>query len=239
MLATQRHIEGREHTGAVLNWWIRRCCFTHTNVTALAAWVCGDSTWLQSSQVSHLRNRRMRTPQFKLFEGISAVNEAIATWQQQGKPQCLKKWGPTPDQAPSDSQMDAALFLWHPDQEARQPLVFHDFCDLFAGRLRLPYVDEASVSPGQSRIISDRISQELEQWLTSQRSLRAGMAKLLDLYPSRDSTRVAKLRDVILGADSYTVTELELELVALTELFIEVWGEPVDSKNLYSRLSSK
>ncbi len=236
MLPTERHLEGRDHTATVLNWWIRRCGFTHTMVTALAAWVCGDHTWLQGSQLSHLRNSRMRTPQFKLFEGISAVNEAIATWRMQGKEACFKQWGPLPGPAPSDFMMDAAIYLWHPDQGEQTPLVFHDFCDLFAGRLRLGYVDDTSISPGQSKQISDRIGEELDRWLADRGGIRAGMPELLKIYPSKEATRIAKLQQVIVGADSFTAAELEEEMFALTELFSEIWNQRLDSKLLYSRL---
>lgn len=221
---------------SVLNWWVRRCGFTHTMVTALAAWVCGDSTWLQGSQLSHLRNNRMRTPQFKLFEGISGVNEAIATWRLQGKTACLKEWGPLPSQAPAEYALDNATYLWHPEKGEECPLVFHDFCDLFAGRLRLTYVDDSCVSPGQSKVISDRIGEELDRWLAERGGMRAGMQELLEMYPVRDHSRISKLQQVILGADSYTSAELDEELFALTELFGQMWGEPLDSKALYTKL---
>lgn len=236
MLPTERHLEGREHTAVVLNWWIRRCGFTHTMVTALAAWVCGDHTWLQGSQLSHLRNSRMRTPQFKLFEGISAVNEAVATWRLQGKEACLKEWGPLPAQAPAEFLMDEATYLWHPDQGEGSPLIFHDFCDLFAGRLRLNYVDQSAISPGQSKHISDQIGEELDRWLAGRGGIRAGMSELLSFYPVKDSARIAKLQKVIVGADSFTAAELDDELFALTELFSEVWGQPIDSKAFTARL---
>lgn len=238
MLPTERHLQGRDHTAAVLNWWIRRCGFTHTMVTALAAWVCGDHTWLQGSQLSHLRNSRMRTPQFKLFEGISAVNEAIASWRHQGKEACLQEWGPLPGQAPAEIVMDQATYLWHPEQGEDCPLVFHDFCDLFAGRLRLPYVDEASISPGQSKQISDRIGEELDRWLATRGGIRAGMPELLKFYPVSDAARIAKLQKVIVGAESYTAAELDDELFALTELFSSVWDQSVDGRAFYGKLLS-
>lgn len=239
MLPTERHIEGRDHTAVVLNWWIRRCGFTHTQLTALAAWVCGDSTWLQGSQLSHLRNGRMRTPQLKLLEGISAVNEAIASWQQDGQSICVQKWGPLPSQAPSASELDQAIYLWHPEKGAETPLIFHDFCDLFAGRLRLTYVDEASVSPGQSRVISERIGEELDRWLLSKGGIRAGMPSLLSHYPVAEAGRTAKLQQVIMGSDFYSSAELDDEAYALSELFSHIWGTPLDSKALYTRLLNK
>jgi hypothetical protein len=238
MLPTERHIEGRDHTAAVLNWWLRRCGFTHAMTTALAAWVCGDHTWLQGSQLSHLRNNRMRTPQLKLFEGISAVNEVVATWRQQGKEACISKWGPMPGEAPASECLDLAIYLWHPEGGEDTPLVFHDFCDLFAGRLRLPYVEEACVSPGQSKLISDRIGECLDRWMTERGGIRANMPVLLSFYPTKDHQRIARLQQVILNADSYSAVELDEELSALTELFVQLFGMPSDGKTLYARMLS-
>jgi hypothetical protein len=236
MLPTERHIEGRDHTATVLNWWLRRCGFTHAMTTALAAWVCGDHTWLQGSQLSHLRNNRMRTPQLKLFEGISAVNEAVATWRQQGKEACIRQWGPMPGETPASECMDVAIYLWHPEGGEETPLVFHDFCDLFTGRLRLPYVEDDCVSPGQSKLISDRIGECLDRWMTERGGIRANMPVLLSFYPAKDHQRIARLQQVILNADSYTAVELDEEMLALSELFCQLFGMPSDGKSLYARL---
>jgi hypothetical protein len=238
LLATERHTQGREHLATVLNWWLLRCGFTHAQVTALAAWVCGDHTWLQGSQLSHLRNGRMRTPQLKLMEGLAAVNQAVALWQLEGKKACLKRWGPPPAEAPSPELMDAATFLWHPQGGEQQPLVFHDFCDLFVGYLTLLYVDAGSVSPSQARLISERIGQELDRWIAAQGGIRAGLAKLISIYPADDAARVAKLQNVILGLDSYTAAELDLEMLALAELFAELWQRPVDPQKLFAELAA-
>jgi hypothetical protein len=236
MLPIDRHIEGRDHTAAVLNWWLRRCGFTHAMTTALAAWVCGDHTWLQGSQLSHLRNSRMRTPQLKLFEGLSAVNESVATWCVQGRQECIHRWGQLPSEAPGNAMMDEAIYLWHPEQGEGTPLVFHDFCDLFAGRLRLSYVEDASVSPGQSKLISDRIGERLDRWLTERGGIRANLPQLLSFYPVKDQQRIAKLQKVILNAESYTAAELDEELFALTDLFGQLFGRQPEGRTLFSEL---
>jgi hypothetical protein len=221
-----------------MNWWMQRLGFTHAMATALAAWVCGDSSWLQGSQLSHLRNGRMRTPQLKLFEGLAAFNGAIALWRLEGSAACVRAWGPLPSQAPPPSAMDSALFLWHPSQGEETPLVFHDFCDLFVGYLQLPYVDQGGLSPGQSRTISDRIGQELDQWLIGQGGIRQGMAQLLEAYPVSSSARRQKLRQVILGLESYSPAELDEELFALGELFTVVRGTALSGSELYAELAA-
>lgn len=239
MLPIERHLQGREHMAACLNWWLGRCNITHTQSTALAGWVCGDSTWLQGSQLSHLRNARMRAPQLKLMEGLAALNEAMATWLLVGKAACIQRWGPLPSDAPAAMLMDAATYLWHPEQpEGTVPLVFHDFCDLFVGRLRLPYVVDVALSPRQARILSDRIGEELDRWLTAQGGIRKALATLIHHYPVDDAVRVAKLQQVILGTDSYSAEELDREMYALSELFAALWQRPLTPLQLRMELEA-
>ena len=235
LLATDRHHRGREHTAAVLNWWLGRNDLTHVQARALAAWVCGDETWLQGSQLSHLRNGRMRAPQLKLFEGLAGLNAALACWVQEGKVAALKNWGPPPGEIPPDSVLDAAVFLWHPSDE-QQPLVFHDFCDLFVGYMELPYAAAQSVSPGQSRLISERISEAINRWITSHGGAKAGLAAVIQAYPVEDMSRVLRLQAVALGADTYSAAELDQELLALSELFTQLWGRPYSPSQLLAAL---
>lgn len=238
MLPVERHLAGREHTAAVINWWIHRCGFTHVHATALAAWACGDSTWLQGSQLSHLRNAKMRTPQLKLFEGLAGLNDAIAGWRLRGRAECIREWGAIPKGAPDAQLLDQAIFLWHPDHGEGTPLQFHDWCDLFTGRLTLPYADNGSISPGQSRIISERIGEELDRWLAQQGGIRAGLSRLISLYPVDDARRIQRLQHVILGADTYSAADLEEEQFALSELFGQLWVRPVSPSQLYAELAA-
>lgn len=237
MLATDRHLQGREHTAAVINWWLGRNGFSHLQAQQLAAWVFGDETWLQTSQLSHLRNGRMRAPQLKLFEGIAGMNAAIAGWRQDGQKACVRRWGPAPKAMPDAVAMDAATFLWFPGEEDR-PLIFHDFADLFVGYLQLPYVDGSSISPGQSRMISERVGEELDRWMHAQGGIRVGLSALIRAYPVDDASRVAKLQQVIFGSDTYSAEELEEEAMALSQLFTELWKRPVCPHKLYGELAA-
>ncbi len=218
VLATERRRErGREHTAETLNWWFTRNGFSHTQASATAEWTSGDSTALQTSQLSHLRNGRLATPQLKLFEGLASMNAAIASWLEKGSEWCIKQWGPVPKRLLGGATLSSACFLWHPSKTGKQPLVFHDFCDLFSGYLELPYVVESIWSPSQCREISDALGAELDTWLAQSGGMRAGMAKLKQLYPLNDA-QLKKLQQVILGQSTYSpveLTEVQSQLVHL------------------------
>ena len=218
VIATElRRERGREHMAEALNWWFTRNGFSHTQASAAAEWTSGDSTALQTSQLSHLRNTRLATPQLKLFEGLANMNEAIACWLERGSAWCIKQWGPVPKRLFGGATLTSACFLWHPSKTGKQPLVFHDFCDLFSGYLQLPYVVESIWSPNQCRDISDALGAELDTWLTQSGGMRAGMAKLKELYTHNDA-RLQKLQAVILGQSTYSPVELTQEQAQLARL---------------------
>ena len=231
VVATERRRErGREHVAEALNWWFTRNGFSHTQASAAAEWTSGDSTALQTSQLSHLRNARLATPQLKLFEGLASMNAAIAGWLERGSKWCIQQWGPVPERLFGGTNLTSACFLWHPSKTGKQPLVFHDFCDLFAGYLELPYVIESIWSPNQCREISDSLGAELDTWLAQRGGIRAGMAQLKQLYPHNEA-QFQKLQQVILGQSTYSPVELTQERSQLVRL-LTLTGIKPTSPNL-------
>ena len=213
-----RRLQGREHLAETLNWWFTRSGLSHTQASALAEWTTGDHTALQTSQLSHLRNARLATPQLKLFEGLAALNQALASWQTQGRDWCVARWGPIPQRLFGGAALDAGAFLWHPSREGRSAMEFHDFCDLFAGFLKLNYVSECVWSPGQCREISDALGSDLDAWLAQMGGMRPAMARLKELYPHERTDQLQKLQQVILGQSSYSPAELNQEHLPLVQL---------------------
>ncbi|NDD46036.1 MAG: hypothetical protein EBZ24_11715, partial [Synechococcaceae bacterium WB9_4xB_025] len=129
---------------------------------------------------------------------------------EKGSEWCIKQWGPVPERLFGGTNLTSACFLWHPSKTGKQPLVFHDFCDLFAGYLELPYVIESIWSSNQCREISDSLGAELDTWLAQRGGIRAGMAQLKQLYPHNEA-QFQKLQQVILGQSTYSPVELTQE----------------------------
>jgi hypothetical protein len=221
-----RRQHGREHLAEALNWWFTRSGISHTQASALAEWTTGDHTALQTSQLSHLRNARLATPQLKLFEGLAALNRALACWQKRGSNWCIAGWGPVPKRLFGGAALEAGAFLWHPNHQGRQPLEFHDFCDIFAGFLQLDYVSESSWSPSKCHEISDALSDELDAWLARTGGIRAGMAMLKELYPHDNTAQLQKLQQVILGQSRYSPAELNQEHRSLAKLLCSTGIKP-------------
>lgn len=236
----ERYDDSRMHTAAAVDLWLRRSSLSHAEASALAGWVCGGDTWLQTSQLSFLRNGKMARPQLKLFEGLAAATEACWRWSTQGPEACRRLWGPLPRPL-TPARMAETTFLWHPDHpEGQEPLRFRDWCELFAGYLRLPYVDsDDRITAGNAQRISDQLAQYLENWLMeSGLGLRGGFAELVRLYPDSDARRIEKLRQVVSGLASFDADELEDGRLALSELLSQLSGEAIQPDSLPAWLAA-
>lgn len=221
-----RRQQGQDHLAEILNWWFTRNGLSHAQASAIAAWTTGERTALQTSQLSHLRNGRLSSPQLKVFEGLAALNDGIDSWQRRGPSWCIERWGPVPDRLFGGAALAAGAVLWHPQQQGEQPLVFADFCAAFAGFLRLDYIGEAPCSPSQCREISDAIGADLGAWLSQAGGIRTGMARLKELYPEQGKAQWQKLQRVILGESTYSAAELDQIQRTLVNLFTAAGIEP-------------
>ena len=236
----ERYESARLHVAAAVDSWLRRSSLTHAEASALAGWVCGGDAWLLTSQLSFLRNGRMARPQLKLFEGLGAATEACWRWKAEGPEACRKLWGSLPRPLTA-ARMAETTYLWHPAYpEGQEPLRFRDWCELFAGYLRLPYIDaDDRITQANAQRVSDQLAHYLEGWLLSSGlGLRGGFAELLRLYPDNDPKRIERLRQVVSGQASFDVDELEDGRLALAELLSQLSGAAVPPEGLPAWLAA-
>jgi hypothetical protein len=229
-LASRRHLIGRQHLSAVLNFWMARANLSHEQLGSIADWAMSEKGWLSSPQLSHLRNGSVVKPSHKNLDALGGANEAIWLWQQRGPEVCQRRYGPHSAYRIEDQWLTNAIWLHHPTYPD-EALCYADFCDLQAGYLTLPYLGEVNLSPSEARILSqaladlfDRLAQErMGEGLTMRQALDAVLAA----YPSSASPdRRDHLRSVILGTADYTKAELEKELFLLAETVRTLRGLP-------------
>jgi hypothetical protein len=224
MAPPRRHEMGRAHAAAALNWWLRKAGLSHNVLSVIADWGLGYPGWLLGSQISHLRNANIRSPGLQTFEALAAANEAIWIWQQQGQEAALRRFGVSASGPLIEDAMAAACWLPHPD-DTSHPLLFGDWCELFVGLLRLPYVDQVSIAPAEARHLSDAMGSLLDRWVAeSGLGLRDGLARLQGLYPDQQPEPLARLRALALGTRPLQARELESELPNLATLVSRLRG---------------
>jgi hypothetical protein len=225
LLASRRHLHGRQHFAATLNWWLGRSAFSHARLGAIADWALGENGWLISSQVSHLRNANVRQPGYQSLDALCCANEAIWRWQVKGKGDCHRIYGPHSGYGIEDGWLDEAVWLGHPD-EPEAPLNFGDWCELVVGYLELPYVGDVVLSPGEAKDLSQRLAALLEGIVKGQGlGIRDGMARIIECYPVQERNRRERLRGVVLGLYDYSQEDLIEELWALAVTVAALRGQ--------------
>jgi len=220
-LASRRHLMGRQHLSAVLNFWLARSGLSHEQIGSIADWAMSEKGWLSSPQLSHLRNGSVVKPSHRNLDALGGANEAIWLWQRRGEQVCLRRYGPHSAYRIEDQLLNNAIWLHHPEH-TDEALNYADFCDLQAGYLVLPYLGEVNLSPSEARALSqaladlfDRLAQER---LSQGQTMREALDAVLAAYPSSASRdRREHLRSVILGSADYTKAELEKEMFFLAE----------------------
>lgn len=230
VLASRRHVAGRQHLSAALNFWLARSGLSHEQLGAIADWAMSEKGWLSSPQISHLRNGSVGKPSHKNLDAIGGANEAIWLWQRRGPEVCLRRYGPHSAYRIQPEWLDGACWLHHPEH-TDEALNYADFCDLQAGYLTLPYLGEINLSPSEAKLLSqaladlfDRLAQER---LTDGQTMRQALEAVLSVYPaSAGVDRRNHLRDVILGTADYSKAELEKELFMLAETVRALRGLP-------------
>ena len=221
----KRMASGRAHFASVLNWWMARCNYSHAQIGAIADWALAQDGWLISSQISHLRNNHVRQPSFTNLEALGAANEVLALWHTEGPREVFHRHGPFADPILSEELLDRGQWLKHPD--TGKPLDFAGFCELFVGRIKLPYASSVNLSGHEAKRLSEELGGLLDT-LAQETGLspREAISEVLSHYPVDDRARVARLRAVLLGTEVYSQQQVEVELFAISELVAGLRGLP-------------
>jgi hypothetical protein len=235
----KRHVHGRAHLASVLNWWLNRSDYSHSQIGAIADWALGQDGWLISSQISHLRNNHVRQPSFTNLEALGAANELLACWHLEGARATFHRYGPYESSVLSEELLDRGIWLKHPQTE--EPLNFEGFCSVFVGRLKLPYANTVTLSGHEAKRLSEELGILLDQ-LAAETGLspRDAITEVLRHYPVEDRARVARLRSVLLGFEVYSQSQVETELFAISELVAGLRGLPEGTygpQELYAELT--
>jgi len=210
----RRHAIGRAHFGEVLGWWFAKGKLSHKRIEMISTWIHRDRNVVASSQVSHIRNATLANPNWVLIEGIANVNTAIHLWQTSGPRECFRVYGPFGKGIEGEAAMDEAIWLPLPNED--QPLRFRHWCEIFAGMLELPYVDEVIISPGSASRLNEELAALLERViLQSGLTFRDGLQRFMGFYPVTDESRRSRLQSYAMGREVLETEQIRLELASI------------------------
>jgi len=132
-----RREDGKQHMSAVMIYWIARNRWSHPILEELATWALNEEGALHTSQISHIRNGRMRMLCVKTVDALGAIN--LGLWiVRYGEPEQLEQLGCAPLTPRIEELLEGAEPLIDPRTE--QPLTQGGFLELYLGYVHLPGV---------------------------------------------------------------------------------------------------
>jgi hypothetical protein len=221
--AAERADRGVQALAALMNYWLAPS--SHDKLAAILRWGFGESTGLDGGALSRIRNgKQSRGAGLKHLDAFAEANRAIWLWHTAGPAAAIKEFGPHSSWEIKPEWLDEAIWLPR-DDDPTQPLDLGDLALLAVGRLELPYLGGQLLSPGKLTKMNQRLTELLDDLAADQGwGPREAVSRFLDAYPSKDPSRVRKLRDLLSGATELTTTELELELAGFAEMIRAVRG---------------
>lgn len=222
----ERLEQGVQALAALLNYWLARSSLSHDQLTAILDWGMGEKSMFYGGTISRIRNGyQKRGAGLQHLDAMAQGNKAIWAWQVLGEEAAITMFGPYAGWGVEAAWIRKAIWLPKADDE-KAPLTVGDLSMLLVGRLELPYVSPVFVTPAEARRMNEGLGRLFDELARERKwSPREALAELLKAYPPTDRVRQQRLKAVVLGEESLSLSELEGELAALAELVRVIRGQ--------------
>jgi hypothetical protein len=207
-------------------YWIAANRCSLREMASIASWGLGERVSFSHSSLSRISNGKLGINLPSLI-ALEALNRALWLWHAKGPEEARAELGPPSAYNLTDQALDGSIWLAVPDQE-QLPLDLNDLCDVWAGRLELPYLGHRLILPAQSPTVTDQLPKLLDATIiAADLSPMAGVRQLLAADPAADEARRERFQAVILGQVQLTRDELQSELLAIAEAVRVMRGLPL------------
>ena len=199
--------------------------FSHPQMVSLTRSCLDGVSWLHSSQISGLRHCKLISPGPRTLIAIERLNFYLHRFQTQKK------------LLPNTSSSNAYSEAWAVTEDGEPPSLGW-WMEVFCGQ-RVP----KDIDLFESFFTSETARTTSTAWGTLVRKLF--IQQELDLitqldetlrnsYPAGDHHRMKKVRDVVMGQDTWSPDELQMELPAITALTASLGGPTTEDDLLVS-----
>jgi len=222
----ERLEHGVQSLAALLNYWLARSSLSHDQLTAILDWGMGERSMFYGGTISRIRNGyQKRGAGLQHLDAMAQGNKAIWAWQVLGEEAAITTFGPYAGWGVQPAWIRKAIWLPKADDE-KAPLNVGDLALLLAGRLELPYLSGVFISPAETRRMNEGLGKLFDGIARERRwSPREALAEFLKAYPSTDRVRQQRLKALVMGEETLSLSELEGELAALAELVGQIRGQ--------------
>ena len=218
----ERRQAGGEHFSEAVQWILHTV--SHPQLSDLADWACGEEGNLHTSQISHMRNNRLRMLGTKAIDALGRVNQAV--WVQKHHPELLKSLGcgrMTP-------RIQTIVAAYEPlvDPASGEPLGSGEFLELYLGYRRLPITLPRKLSVEEAEALAERLGEWLDLRLQEAGlSFRSASLRLQQAWQGEPAGGKRLVR-VLAGLEPYTSRQLMEDWERIAAAVQSALEEPVD-----------
>lgn len=225
-----RREQGRSHFTDALVQLLRHV--SHPQLSELADWACNETGNLHTSQISHLRNSKMRMLGIKCVDALGRINQAA--WAYHHQPALMSQLGTAPLTPRLESILKGYAPLLHPSTE--QPLGAGEFLEVYLGYLQLPISPPLSLSSRQAELLAEKLGGWLDQAFSADGiSFRQAGQRLRSAWCG-ESFGVERLLRVVAGMEDYSPRQLADDWERIAASVAAALGRTLDPQQLAEEL---
>lgn len=229
----ERRAFGKQHMSAAMIWWLAQNDWSHPNMEVLANWALREEGALHTSQISHIRNGRMRMLGVKTIDALGAIN--LAVWAYQNDKKLLKVLGSDVTDATIENLVKDAKALINPSNG--EPLDAGDFMNLYLGYIQLEGVVGGAGSDAQDfSAIASKIGGYLEEAIRKSGTDFVDAKKIFAKAFDGDKDKATKMVATAASLDSYTADELTCDIASICEALERLDGKARTPEDLIKQL---
>lgn len=231
-----RREAGRNHFTKALAYMLTDV--SHPEMAALADWACNEEGNLHTSQISHLRNAKMRMLGVKALDALGRIN--TAAWAYQNDRKLLKRLNTATTTARIEETLKRYKVVLNPAAQVGisttaegSPMDAGDLMLLYLGYLR---IDGQLGSAPEAGDHSDALAKKIGTWtdhLINEKGLsfREAAKTIKSVWPG-PSASADRFCSVVAGLDEYTPAQVKEDWGHITVVLSSLIGEDLNPESL-------
>ncbi len=230
----QRREVGRSLFTSVLGFMLKDV--SHPEMALLADWATNEPGCLHTSQLSHLRNQKMRMLGVKSLDALGRINTSAYAFRTDRKGAFRKL-----DTATTTPRIEEILERFDPimNPNSGKPLDAGDLMMVYLGYLQLPeLVPAESVGDKALSLAASKIGGWVEELITERGlKFRDGLQLIKDKWTGSDKGRDLFCQ-VVAGMADYTIESLRGELESIAACVTALIDEDVTPDDLVEMINA-
>lgn len=225
----QRRAFGKQHMSAVVIYMLAQNQWSHPILEELAVWALNEEGALHPSQVSHIRNGRMRMLGVKTIDAFGAINMALYAYK--NDKELLKQLGTAQTTARIEELLKDASPILDPSDQT--PLDAGGWMNLYLGYIHVEgVIGTTATAESAAKSIGLYIEKSVKE---SGKDFMEAKAIFADAMSNPDKAR--KMIAVAASIDSYSADELTADIKAICEALNALDGKSRDAEMVLAALN--